>query len=89
MGLFFGSFIFGYLGDKIGRKKTLVIAILTSCGGSLIGAFCGSSYVAYTVTRFVTAVGKFTKMYIVLQVVYFQSGIFFPREKTQACTYVG
>ena len=59
VGLFFGSFIFGYLGDKIGRKKTLVIAILTSCGGSLIGAFCGSSYVAYTITRFVTAVGKF------------------------------
>ena len=36
----------------------LVIAILTSCGGSLIGAFCGSSYVAYSITRFVTAVGK-------------------------------
>ena len=59
MGQFFGSFIFGYLGDKIGRKKTLVFTILTSCGGVLIGAFSGSSYVAYAITRFVTAVGKF------------------------------
>ena len=61
VGLFFGSFIFGTLGDKIGRKKTLVIAILTGCGGSLIGSFCGSSYIAYTITRFVTAVGEFLR----------------------------
>ena len=66
----------------------LVIAILTSCGGSLIGAFCGSSYVAYTVTRFVTAVGKFTKLYPSYRLFIFRVVSLFPREKTQVSTYV-
>lgn len=56
-GLFFGSFIFGSLGDKIGRRKTLALAVITGCTGSLSGAFC-SNYYAYCVTRFITALGK-------------------------------
>lgn len=55
-GLFFGSFIFGTLGDKIGRKLTLMVAILVASGGNLAGAFC-QNYAAYCVTRFITAVG--------------------------------
>ena len=57
VGLLFGSFIFGYLGDKIGRKLTLIIAILTGTIGSLLGAFM-NNYIAYTFTRFLTAIGN-------------------------------
>ena len=57
-GNFFGSFIFGYMGDQIGRKLTLMIAILTASGGSLAGAFC-TNYIAYAATRFLVAIGKF------------------------------
>ena len=56
-GNFFGSFIFGYMGDQIGRKLTLMIAILTASGGSLAGAFC-TNYIAYAATRFLVAIGK-------------------------------
>ena len=57
-GNFFGSFIFGYMGDQIGRKLTLMIAILTASGGSLAGAFC-TNYIAYAATRFLVAIGKY------------------------------
>ncbi len=56
LGLFFGSFLFGFLADKIGRKKTLMISILTGNCGSLAGAFC-TNYILHCITRFITALG--------------------------------
>ena len=38
IGLFIGSYIIGYAGDKFGRKKTMMISLLfLIIGGSLAG----------------------------------------------------
>ena len=38
IGLFVGSYIIGYAGDKFGRKKTMMISLLfLIIGGSLAG----------------------------------------------------
>jgi len=55
-GLLVGSFISGWLGDKIGRRKTLLASAVLSSSFSLLGAFM-PEYVSYTFTRFLTAVG--------------------------------
>ncbi len=57
-GLFFGSALFGTLGDKYGRKISLMVAIFIGTVASLAGAFAGGSYAGYAVTRFFTAIGK-------------------------------
>ena len=55
-GFFCGSFIWGNIGDKFGRKITLMYSIITGSLFSLIGAF-SSNYYYYAFTRFMTAVG--------------------------------
>ena len=63
LGLFCGSFIWGTLGDIIGRKLTLMLAITTGSLFSLIGAFF-NNYYYYAFTRFMCAVGLYIHHYI-------------------------
>ena len=37
LGLFMGSFVFGLLSDKIGRRHTLLVAIITCTTGNMLG----------------------------------------------------
>ena len=55
-GFFCGSFIWGNIGDKFGRKITLMYSIIIASIFSLIGAF-SSNYYYYGFTRFMTAIG--------------------------------
>ena len=55
-GLFCGSFFWGIIGDMIGRKVTLMYAIITASLFSLLGAF-SSNYYYYAFTRFMCAIG--------------------------------
>ena len=52
-GLLVGSFLFGKMGDRFGRKPSLLIAILLCSSSELIGAF--NSYMlsvySYSITR--------------------------------------
>ena len=41
-GMLFGAWLFGYLADSIGRKKTLTLAVVTFSLGSIISSFAGS-----------------------------------------------
>ena len=56
-GLLVSSFLMGFLSDKIGRKWTLMFAIVVGCSASLAGAFV-NDYISYAVTRFFAAWGK-------------------------------
>jgi len=56
-GLFVGSFLFGKLADKFGRKPSLMLAILFSSIGELLGAFMPELY-SYSAARFLTGVGQ-------------------------------
>jgi len=49
-GLLVGSFIFGVLSDKIGRRHTLLIGILCCSLGNLIGAFMPNQW-SYAILR--------------------------------------
>ncbi len=55
-GILGGSFLFGSLGDIIGRKWAFLMAILLTCFAGFGGAFV-DDYVWYCVTRFFTGVG--------------------------------
>jgi len=41
-GMLFGAWLFGYLADSIGRKKTLTLAVVTFSLGSIISSFAAS-----------------------------------------------
>ena len=44
IGLLLGSFIFGVLSDKIGRRHTLLLALLVCALGNLAGAFVSNKW---------------------------------------------
>ena len=50
IGLLAGSFIFGVLSDKIGRRHTLLLASLTCALGNLAGAFVPNKW-GYAILR--------------------------------------
>jgi MFS family permease len=54
-GMLVGSFICGILSDRIGRKKTLLIAIFVTFASALGGAFV-KQYWPYLVLRKVKAI---------------------------------
>ena len=55
-GMLIGSTIFGYLADKIGRKKSLFIGIAISGGSFLIQSF-PKNFWAYSMLQMVTGLG--------------------------------
>ena len=58
--MFFASYAFGTLSDKIGRKKTSFIALLMVATGILVSSFM-PEYISFTIVRFITGFGKFRK----------------------------
>ena len=65
LGLGAGSAVCGKLGDTIGRKPALALAILLCSAAELLGAF--NSYLAglytYAGTRFLAGVGQQVRVY--------------------------
>ncbi|WP_297459839.1 MFS transporter [Thermococcus sp.] len=55
-GMLFGAWIFGYLADRIGRKKTLVLAVSTFSLGSIVSSFAGNLD-QLIVLRFIVGLG--------------------------------
>ena len=67
VGQFGGSLTYGILADKIGRKKSLVFAILTCSITSLIQAFI-KNFWAYAFLRMLVgfgSVGIFTNVFVI------------------------
>ena len=56
VGLFIGSFGFGWLSDKIGRRQTLLISIITCSAGNLLGCAMPNQW-SYALTRILAAAG--------------------------------
>ena len=56
VGLMVGSSVFGTSSDKFGRRNILLIAIMTSLVGNLVGAFLPDCW-SYGVSRLVTGAG--------------------------------
>ena len=69
LGLGAGSAVCGKLGDTIGRKPALALAILLCSAAELLGAF--NSYLAglytYAGTRFLAGVGQQVRVYCTLE----------------------
>lgn len=56
LGLLVGSFVFGVLSDKIGRRHSLLLAIVTTCVGNLIGGYM-PNYWAYALSKILAGAG--------------------------------
>ena len=57
LGLLIGSFVFGVMSDKIGRRHTLVLAIFTSALGNLLGVSMPNHW-TYALSRLVASAGE-------------------------------
>ena len=56
LGLLIGSFVFGVLSDKIGRRHTLVLAILSCAVGNLLGVAMPNHW-SYAIPRVLASAG--------------------------------
>jgi len=55
-GMLFGAWLFGYLADRIGRKKTLTLAVATFSLASIVSSFAGNLD-SLIVLRFIVGLG--------------------------------
>ena len=55
--LLVGSYVFGFIADKLGRKLASVISLCVIAIGLLLGAFM-PEYVSFTIARFIAGFGK-------------------------------
>ena len=53
-----GSFVYGYLADKLGRRPASIMALFNVASGLLVTAFM-EEYVSFTVLRFITGIGNY------------------------------
>lgn len=56
LGLFCGSFLFGLMSDKFGRRPTLLVSTLTCTGGNLLGCAMPNHW-SYALSRILGAAG--------------------------------
>ena len=61
--MLFGSYGFGSLSDKIGRKPTSIIALFAVAAGLLSTTFM-PDYISFTISRFITGIGKYNTSYV-------------------------
>ena len=52
-----GSFVYGYLADKLGRRPASIMALFNVASGLLAAALM-EDYVSFTILRFITGIGK-------------------------------
>ena len=55
--LLVGSYVFGYLADRFGRKIPSVLALFITGSGLMLGAFM-PEYISFTTTRFISGFGS-------------------------------
>ena len=55
--LLIGSYVFGYISDKLGRKVALIISQAIVFVGLILGAFM-PEYISFTTARFIAGFGN-------------------------------
>ena len=55
--LLVGSYVFGFISDKLGRKIAAITSLLVIAIGLLVGAFM-LEYISFTAVRFITGFGR-------------------------------
>ena len=55
--LLIGSYVFGYVSDKFGRKVALIISQAIVFVGLILGAFM-PEYISFTTARFIAGFGN-------------------------------
>jgi MFS family permease len=56
MGMYFGSIVFGFIADRFGRKRSLILNLLVTCIPSLLSAFA-PNWIVFMVARILTGFG--------------------------------